>query len=79
MQETMNGKAIKFRALAEKRVTTVIRTVRRIGNLSRRSTYDYTDDQVAKLIKAMRDEIDAVELKFAPREDRAQQVLFRFD
>ena len=80
MEQRINGKALKFRAHAEKRVSTVLRTVRRIGNLSRRTSYEYTPGQVAKIFKAMRDELDAAELKFAPADDnKKQQTLFRLD
>jgi len=61
-----NGKADRFRVLAEKRVSRVLTTIRRIGNLGRRNAYQFTDEQVAKMFKAMRDELDAAEAKFAP-------------
>lgn len=78
MNERPNGKALKFRALAEKRVSTVIKTVRRIGNLSRRQTYDYQPEQIEKIFRAMREEINTAEAKFAPHE-AAQSSLFRLD
>ncbi|MFZ0916989.1 MAG: hypothetical protein WAN04_08865 [Candidatus Udaeobacter sp.] len=77
MDQTTNVRALKFRALAEKRVSTVLKTVQRIGALSRRASYDYTPEQVAKMFKAMRDELDAAELKFSPQEK--QQTFFRLD
>jgi hypothetical protein len=77
MQEAMNGKAMKFRAIAEKRVSSVLRKVRGLGHLSRRSSYDYSPEQVAKMFTAVRHELDAAEQKFA-RPDRAQQE-FTFD
>jgi hypothetical protein len=74
----LNGKALKFRALAEKRASIVIKTVRRIGNLSRRQTYDWQPHQVEKMFNAMRAELDAAQAKFTPRED-GQQAIFRLD
>jgi hypothetical protein len=79
-QEAMNGKALKFRALAEQRVSKVINTIRRIGNLSRRTTYDYNAEQIAKMFSAMRGELDSAEQKFAPpTKNKQQQTLFRLD
>lgn len=79
MDQAINGKAIKFRAFAERRVTTVIKAIRRVGNLSRRATYDHHPDQVAKMFKAIRDELDAAELKFSPPEKDSQFPLFKLD
>ena len=46
----------KFVELAEKRVVRTIRDMRLIGNLSNRSNYSYTDDDVRKIMKALRTE-----------------------
>jgi len=62
----MNGKAEKFRTLAEKRVSRVLATVRQISKLSRRGSYEYTPQQVAHIFKAMRDELETAERAFAP-------------
>jgi GTP cyclohydrolase I len=76
---TKPPKALKFRALAENRVSLAIKTIRRIGNLSTRDRYEYTPEQVAKMFEAMRDELDAAERKFAPMIDNNQDSLFRLD
>lgn len=78
-QSVASAKALKFRALAEQRVSTVIRTLRAIAKLSRRSSYEYTPDQVAKIFNAMRVEIDAAEQKFVPEQNNKQAALFRLD
>ena len=71
-------KALKFRALAEQRVSNVLRTIRRIGKLSRRSSYEYTPEQISKIFEAMRRELDVAEHQFAS-EDKAQGALFKLD
>ena len=76
-QQVTNGKALKFRALAEKRVTLAMKTIRRIGKLSRRASYEYEGEQIDKIFAALRREIDAAELQFAS--DRDQPALFRLD
>lgn len=78
MTMTDNAKAEKFRTLAEKRVSRAIRIIRRIGNLSRRGTYAYRNEQVEKIFGALRGELDAAQQRFAPPVD-AQQVLFKLD
>lgn len=78
-QSVGSAKTLKFRALAEQRVSTVIRTVRAIAKLSRRASYEYTPDQVAKMFNAMRVELDAAEQKFVPERNREQTSLFRLD
>jgi hypothetical protein len=47
-------KAEKFRRLANNRTTEALDTIERIGNLAGPS-YEYTEDQVAALEKALRD------------------------
>lgn len=54
----------KFVELAEKRVVRTIKDMRLIGNLSNRSNYSYTDDDVRKIMKALRTELEALKAKF---------------
>lgn len=54
----------KFVELAEKRVSRAIKDIRLIGNLSNRSNYSYTADDSRKIIKALRDEVEAIRLRF---------------
>jgi hypothetical protein len=79
MDQQTNLKTLKFRALAEKRVSTVIKAVRQIGNLSRKATYASTPAQVEKIFKAIRAEVDEAEAKFGAREPEKQGNLFTLD
>jgi hypothetical protein len=54
----------KFISLATKRVNRTIRDLRLIGNLSNRSAYSYTDDDVKKILRALQREIDAIKTRF---------------
>jgi len=54
----------KFVALATRRVNRAIRDLRLIGNLSNRSAYTYTDEDVRKIIRALQRELDAVKARF---------------
>ena len=58
------GKKIKFKELAEKRVNKALDSIRLVGNLSNRQTYAYDDAQVRKIVKALRDAVGEVETRF---------------
>lgn len=57
-------KHVKFRELAEKRTNKALEAVRLIGNLSNRQTYAYEDAEVRKIVKALRDAVSDVEVRF---------------
>lgn len=54
----------KFVELAEKRVSRAIKDIRLIGNLSNRSNYSYTQEEARKIVKALKDEVETVRVRF---------------
>lgn len=54
----------KFVDLANKRVSKALKGIQLIGNLSNRSNYDYTEEDVAKIIRALQDEVAACRKRF---------------
>ena len=54
----------KFVDLAKKRVSRALNDIRLIGNLSNRSNYDYNDEDVAKILRALTEEVSACRKKF---------------
>ena len=54
----------KFVNLANKRVSKALKGIQLIGNLSNRSNYDYREDDVEKIIRALQDEISACRKRF---------------
>ncbi len=60
----MRDKRKKFIELAEARVTRAIRDVRLIGNLSNRSAYLYTEEDVRKIFRALIKEIETARARF---------------
>lgn len=54
----------KFVRLANKRVLNAIKCIQLIGNLSNRSNYDYTDDDVQKIFRALQQELAACKKQF---------------
>ena len=54
----------KFVQLAEARVNKALKDIQLIGNLSNRSNYDYTDEDVEKIFRALTREISACKKRF---------------
>jgi ABC-type Fe3+-hydroxamate transport system substrate-binding protein len=62
--KSIRNKRKKFEDIAVRRVNKVIKEIRLIGNLSNRSAYEYTDEDVKKIVKALQREVDAVKARF---------------
>lgn len=60
----MRDKRAKFIELAESRVNRTIKDIRLIGNLSNRSAYEYTEEDVKKVFKALQRELGAARARF---------------
>ncbi len=54
----------KFVELAEKRVRRAIKDIKLIGNLSNRSNYLYTDEDVKRIHKALQQAVNEVKARF---------------
>lgn len=54
----------KFVELAEKRVSKAIKDIRLIGNLSNKSNYSYTEEDVRKIIRALDIEVKKLKHRF---------------
>lgn len=57
----------KFVRLAEGRTTVALDAIRKIGNLSNTNSYEYSKEDVAKIVKALKNAIAEVEVKFDPK------------
>lgn len=58
-------KRSKFVELATKRVNRAIKDLRLIGNLSNRAAYEYTDEDVRKILRALQRELETVKSRFS--------------
>lgn len=54
----------KFVQLAEARVNKTLKDIQLIGNLSNRSNYDFTDEDVERIFKALSQELAACKKRF---------------
>ena len=60
----MNEKKVKFRELAEKRVSNALKQIQLIGNLANTRAYEYEEEEVKKIFKSLKEEISLAESKF---------------
>jgi len=59
-----NNNRERFVELAEKRVVRAIKDLRLIGNLSNKSNYSYTDQDVSAIFRALNREIREIKQRF---------------
>lgn len=57
-------KRAKFIELANKRVNRALKDLGLVANLANRHNYEYDDEQVRKIVKALQNEIDLVKNSF---------------
>lgn len=72
---TMRDKRAKFIELTNNRVNRSIKDLRLIGNLSNRASYEYTDEDARKILRALQRELDDLKLRFRG-EDQSDDNLF---
>lgn len=61
------SKREKFVRLAESRVNYTLKEISLIGNLANRCNYDYTKEDVDKIIKTLKKSISDLESKFSSK------------
>ena len=64
MEQLKETKEQRFKRLTEQRVNAILDKLRVLGQLSNRSNYDYTEEQVDAAFKAIQREINAARAKF---------------
>jgi len=66
----MGDKRDNFVRLAEARVSKAMQSIRVIGNLANRNNYEYSDDDVRRIVSALRSEIDSLQGRFSKSDAR---------
>ncbi|MBR6688561.1 MAG: hypothetical protein IKL68_00905 [Clostridia bacterium] len=61
------SKREKFVRLAENRVNSTLKDISLIGNLSNKSNYDYTKEDVDKIIRTLKKSVNDLEMNFASK------------
>ena len=70
IQATPNKRA-KFIELAEKRVNKALKSIQVIGNLSNRTLYEYSEDDVRQVTRALEDELKTLKKRFeSPKKEK---------
>lgn len=70
----MSVKRERFVDLAEKRVTKALKSIQLIGNLSNKSNYEYTTEDVHKIQKALNKALEDMRNKFNNSNDMEHTV-----
>ena len=70
----MSVKRERFVNLAEKRVTKALKSIQLIGNLSNKSNYEYTTEDVQKIQKALNKALEDMRNKFNNSNDMEHTV-----
>jgi hypothetical protein len=64
----------RFLRLANQRVNRAIKIFRLIGNLSVRSNYDYRDEDVRTITRALEEELKAIKARFESAPTKQKDV-----
>ena len=56
----MKNKSDKFIELANKRVNKTLKDIQLVGNLANKQNYEYNEQQVKQILKALQHELDNV-------------------
>lgn len=63
----------KFVKLANQRVNKAIEQIRLIGNLSNRTAYEFSEEDVRKIVKALQRSLDGTRARFSEKGGKAEQ------
>jgi hypothetical protein len=63
-------KSAKFQRLASLRATQILEDLRKLGNLSNRNHYDYTEDEVQRIFSTIEETVSDAKSRFLGRTRR---------
>jgi hypothetical protein len=69
----------RFVRLAEARTRKTIKDIRLIGNLSNRSNYSYSEEDVRKVFRVLTEELKRAQRRFETAGGDADEVDFKLD
>ena len=72
MVENINRE--RFVDLAQKRVNKTVNDIRLIGNLSNKTNYSYTEEDVKKIYSALRTALDEMKVRFEIKGSEEKQI-----
>lgn len=69
----------KFVKLATKRVNSALKSLQLVGNLSNKSNYSYTDEDISKIFRALQGGLNACKKRFDMASKPTEKDVFRLD
>ncbi len=60
----LEDRGTRFKRVAERRTETVLRAIRILGNCSNKSAYQYSDDEVTKIFRAVEEHLRITKTRF---------------
>ncbi len=76
IEANSNKKRANFVRLAEKRTENALKTISLVGNLANQGAYEHGEEDVRRILEAIRAEIDDVEAKFSAVSRRGDKKKF---
>ena len=73
-----NDKQNRFKKVAAKRVEAILKKLDLLGNCSNRNNYDYTEEEVKKMITAIRESLKNMEMKYNSELNKNKNNRFKF-
>lgn len=67
----------RFKNVASKRVQKVLDSLESLSKCSNRNNYDYTEDDVSKMLKAIKEQIKLLEISYTER-SKSKSKTFEF-
>lgn len=72
----MESKKERFDRLAEARTNKILEMINLLGNLSNKNNYDYNDDDINKIFKAIEQEVKSTKSKFDDAKNKSGKSKF---
>lgn len=60
----MEGRSERFKRIATRRTNNILNQIRLLGNLSNKSTYEYSEEEIRKIFNAIEIQLRAARAKF---------------
>ena len=73
------NKNITFKRLANSRVNKALNMIKLVSNLANKSHYDYSDQEVKKIVQALESEIRNLKTKFSNSKKNKKDTDFNLD
>ena len=66
----MESRSEKFKRVATKRTNELLEKIRILGNCSNKSTYEYTEEEVAKIFKSLEKQLEITKTRFLNKKNK---------